>query len=85
MSRKAIALTIIGSGLVVVVLCILGWYGYQTHDEQLLIDQAQSSELLHGTRSAVVADEIRSQELRNLESTYGPEPKEAPCRNSPQI
>jgi hypothetical protein len=75
MSRKAIALTIIGSGLVVVVLCILGWYGYQTHDEQLLIDQVQSSELLHGTR-VQSADEIR-QELRNLESTYGASRSEA--------
>jgi hypothetical protein len=75
MSREAVALTIVGSGLAVVLLCILGWYGYQAHDEQLLIDQVQSSELLHGVR-VQSADEIR-QELRNLESTYGASRSEA--------
>jgi hypothetical protein len=76
MSREAIWLTVVGgAGLVVVLLCIVGWYGYQSHEEQVLIDQVQSSQLMRGER-VQSAEEIR-QRLRDLESQYGASQSEA--------
>jgi hypothetical protein len=69
MSRETIGLISVGSGFLVILLCVLGWYSYQSYQEQLLIDQVQSSQLLHGQR-VQSAEEIR-QELRDLEDRYG--------------